>query len=167
MSIEYLIDTNFFIQAHRYTYPLDVAESFWLKIKELVKNNVIVSIDKVKSEIFLNDDDLKIWCQENINEDFWNDTSDLINQEYSELIAWAVSKNDRYIQSAIMEFANADKADAFLLAYAMNDKENRIIVTSEITSNSKKKIKIPDVCFEHNIKFIKPMEMFRELEIKF
>jgi hypothetical protein len=31
MSI-YLVDSNFFIQAHRATYPLDIATGFWNKV---------------------------------------------------------------------------------------------------------------------------------------
>ena len=48
----YLIDSNFFIQAHRAIYPLDVVPSFWLKAKSLSENGTIQSIDKVKKEIF-------------------------------------------------------------------------------------------------------------------
>lgn len=34
MSI-YVVDSNVFIQAHRAHYPLDVAVSFWAKVKQL------------------------------------------------------------------------------------------------------------------------------------
>ncbi len=44
--------SNFFIEAHRATYPLDVAHSFWNKVKQLADDGKIVSIDKVKSEIY-------------------------------------------------------------------------------------------------------------------
>jgi hypothetical protein len=30
----FVVDSNFFIQAHRFTYPLDVAMGFWDKIKK-------------------------------------------------------------------------------------------------------------------------------------
>jgi len=29
----YLVDSNFFIQAHRAIYPLDIATGFWNKVK--------------------------------------------------------------------------------------------------------------------------------------
>ena len=45
----YVVDSNFFIEAHRATYPLDVAHSFWNKVKQLADDGKIVSIDKVKS----------------------------------------------------------------------------------------------------------------------
>lgn len=31
--VVYVVDSNFFIEAHRANYPLDVAFSFWYKIK--------------------------------------------------------------------------------------------------------------------------------------
>ena len=45
---KFIVDSNFFIQAHRSIYPLDVVQSFWLKVKILSQNGTIVSIDKVK-----------------------------------------------------------------------------------------------------------------------
>ena len=29
---KFIVDSNFFIQAHRSIYPLDVVQSFWLKV---------------------------------------------------------------------------------------------------------------------------------------
>jgi hypothetical protein len=54
----YIVDSNFFIQAHRDTYPLDVAYSFWDKVKQLAATGKIISIDKVKDEIFDKNDAL-------------------------------------------------------------------------------------------------------------
>ena len=64
---KYIVDSNFFIQAHRSIYPLDVVQSFWVKVNELSRNGTIVSIDKVKKEIYDNsshEDELKIWCEQ-------------------------------------------------------------------------------------------------------
>ncbi len=55
----FLVDANFFIQAHRAIYPLDVATSFWKKVKYIADNGTIISLDKVKNEIYRNEDDLK------------------------------------------------------------------------------------------------------------
>jgi hypothetical protein len=55
MSV-YIVDSNFFIQAHRTSYPFDIATSFWSKIISLAETGRIISIDKVKNEIFKNED---------------------------------------------------------------------------------------------------------------
>jgi hypothetical protein len=91
MSYVYVVDTNFFIQAHRVTYPLDVVPSFWKKLKELADSGKIISIDKVKKEIFKNDDELKNWCENNLSSGFWKDS----NQnplEYAQIASWGVSQ---------------------------------------------------------------------------
>lgn len=62
----YVVDSNFFIQAHRATYPLDVATSFWTKVSELAHSGRIISIDKVKNELYDKNDDLEKWCKSNL-----------------------------------------------------------------------------------------------------
>jgi hypothetical protein len=41
----YVLDSNFFIQAHRATYPLDIATGFWNKVKHLAESGSLISID--------------------------------------------------------------------------------------------------------------------------
>ncbi|MBK7809541.1 MAG: DUF4411 family protein [Saprospiraceae bacterium] len=66
----YILDSNFFIQAHRSNYPFDVLPSFWTKIQQLANQQLIISIDKVSDEIFQNDDELTNWCQTNLPDDY-------------------------------------------------------------------------------------------------
>jgi hypothetical protein len=163
----YVLDTNFFIQAHRVSYPLDVAYSFWSKVKQLAEERKIISIDKVKNEIYKNEDDLKLWCEDNLPNDFFKNTAQVFEQ-YRQIVNWATSKNNHYLPNALAEFLNADEADAFLVSYALADKRNRIIVTYEISEpNKKNKIKIPDVCLANDIKFTSTIDMFRKLKEQF
>ncbi len=159
----YIVDSNFFIQAHRETYPLDVAFSYWNKVKQLANEGKIISIDKVKDEIFDKNDALENWCKENLPHDFFKDTSGTLN-EYQRVTNWAFSKSSHYLQNAINEFLAADEADAFIIAYALGDISSRIIVTQEISDPKRKnKIKIPEPCNVFNVRYIRAMEMFREL----
>jgi hypothetical protein len=166
MKKVFLVDTNFFIQAHRMTYPLDVVPSFWNKVKQLADSNRIISIDKVKDEIYRNEDELKEWCQMQLKEEFWHDTS-LAMEEYSTLANWAVNQKGRYTENAIYEFLYSENADAFLIAYALTDKEKRIIVTYEKAGKKKSIIKIPEVCSTFDISYVDPITMFRELNETF
>lgn len=159
----YIVDSNFFIQAHRETYPLDVAFSFWNKVKALAADGKIISIDKVKDEVYNRNDELEAWCKHNLPEDFFKNTSDVLT-EYQQVVGWAVSKSAHYSQNAISEFLDADEADAFLVAYAMKDAASRTIVTQEVSRpEMKSKIKIPEPCTAFNVRFIKAIEVFREL----
>jgi hypothetical protein len=124
----YVLDSNFFIQAHRVSYPLDVAFSFWNKVKQFADEGRIISIDKVKNELYDKNDLLKAWCKDNLPEDFFKDTS-YVMAAYGNVSTWAISKSDHYLPNALNEFLDADEADAFLIAYALADNSNRIIVT--------------------------------------
>lgn len=163
----YVLDSNFFIQAHRGSYPLDIAFSFWKKVKQLADQGIIISIDKVRNELYDKNDTLENWCKGNLPEDFFKDTSHLI-REYGQVSAWAISKNDHYLPNALNVFLDADEADAFLVAYGLADKANRIVVTHEISNpNQKNKIKIPEPCNALGINFCNTIGMFRKLRETF
>ena len=163
----YVLDSNFFIQAHRVSYPLDIAYSFWNKVKQLAEEGKIISIDKVKNEIYKNEDSLKKWCVENLPSDFFKDISQVMSA-YTEVIEWANTKSIHYTHSAMSEFLNADEADAFIVAYALANKEIRIVVTQEISAPSKRnKIKIPEACDALKVHYVNMIGMFRELRETF
>jgi len=114
------VDSNFFIQAHRVSYPLDVAHSFWDKVKQLANLGSIISIDKVKNEIFDSHDLLSEWCDANLPNDFFKDTASSIDS-YRLVSSWIVSRSSQYLPNAINEFLSAEEADAFIVAYALDD----------------------------------------------
>lgn len=161
----FILDTNCFIQSHRITYPLDVATTFWQKIKKLCLENKIISIDKVREEIFKNDDELKKWIVQNIPEEFFKSTETLqIISEYQKVVQWANSKSDHYVQKAIDDFLRYENADSWIVAYAISFNDNCQIVTQEKSEpNRKNKIKIPEVCDAFSIQYKNIIEMFRLL----
>lgn len=168
MSI-FILDTNFFIQSHRVNYPLDVATTFWEKVKKLFEDGKVVSIDKVKDEIFKNDDELKRWIEVNVDNECFKltETNEVLNK-YSEVVNWANSKSNHYVQNAINEFLQFENADAWLIAYALAINEGCKIVTQEKSEpNRKSKIKIPDVCNDFNVQYKNIIDMFRELGERF
>jgi hypothetical protein len=165
--VVYVVDSNFFIQTHRDSYPLDIAFSFWKKVKQLADEGKIISIDKVQDEIYDKNDALKAWCLANLPNDFFKDSSGIMSQ-YSQVSTWAVSRNSHYSPNAVNEFLAADEADAFLVAYVLADTVNRTLVTQETSEpNRKSKIKIPEPCNVFGLRYIKMMEMFRELGVTF
>ena len=163
----YVLDSNFFIQAHRVSYPLDVAFSFWNKVKQFANEGRIISIDKVKNELYDKNDALEAWCKDNLPEDFFNDTSHVM-AAYRQVSAWAISKSGHYLPNALNEFLDAEEADAFLIAYVLAENSNRIIVTHEISNpNQRNKIKIPEPCNALGVVFCNTIDMFRRLRETF
>ncbi|RKX72370.1 DUF4411 domain-containing protein [candidate division TA06 bacterium] len=119
--VKYVLDTNVFIQAHRLYYPLDVIPSFWDKLKEFSLDNRIISIDKVKNEIFRNDDILTEWVQGNLENIFFNTTNEEnVIVKYRELSRWAVLNENNYLKRAIDEFLDKDNADAWLISFCFS-----------------------------------------------
>lgn len=162
MSV-FIVDSNFFIQSHRVSYPLDVAHSFWNKVKQLADSGIIISIDKVKDEIFDNYDLLSEWCEANLPDDFFKDTASSIDS-YRIVSSWVVSRNSQYLPNAINEFLSAEEADAFIIAYALDDPSNNIIVTQEVSEPFRRnKVKIPDACNAIGVQYVNMMDMFRML----
>ncbi|HOJ06779.1 MAG: DUF4411 family protein [Ignavibacteriota bacterium] len=161
----FILDSNFFIQAHRVIYPIDVAVGFWNKVKQLADENKIMTIEKVQAEIFSNNDELKAWLETNIQPNFYKSTqTPEILAKYADVVRWANSRNDHYLPRAIAEFLDADNADAWLIAYALSLDVEKKIVTQEVSRpDQKSKIKIPDVCQPFRISTVTTIEMFRNL----
>jgi len=159
----YVLDSNFFIQAHRFYYPIDVAAGFWNKVRDLAEEGKIISIDKVKAELYDKNDALEEWCKNNLPDDFFKDTSTVLGA-YGQVTAWAASKSGHYLPNALNEFLDADEADAFLVAYCLANADNRFVVTHEVSNpNKRNKVKIPDVCMALNVSYVNTIEMFRQL----
>lgn len=75
--------------------------------------------------------------------------------------AWA--SGQKYEPAAISTFLQV--ADYYLVAHAHAGKH--IVVTHEIPSASKRRIKIPDACLGLNIKYMQPHEMLRRERARF
>lgn len=163
----YVLDSNFFIQAHRFHYPIDVAAGFWNKVRQLALEGRVISIDKVKKELYDKNDALEEWCRNNLPEDFFKDTS-VVMAAYGQVTAWAMSRSRHYLPNALNEFLDADEADAFLVAYCLADTVNRFVVTQEVSEpNRQNKVKIPDACIALNVPYVNTIEMFRQLGERF
>lgn len=163
----YVVDANFFIQPYRVLYPMDVVPGFWNKIKALAEDNKIISIDKVGNEILNGKDPLADWCANNLPDNFFQDSNPVIDV-YKQVIRWADSKKDHYKQKAIDDFCHADRADAFLVAYCLAEKENRVLVTQEVSRpESKVSIKVPDACIAFGVNYVNTLQMFRNLKETF
>jgi hypothetical protein len=116
MPRPYVLDSNFFLQASKMHYPIDVTPGFWAKVSQLTIEGKIISIDKVKNELYTNPDTLTHWIDNNLPDDFFKDTSTVLST-YSKVCAWAVSRTSHYTQGALNKFLEVDEADAWLVAY--------------------------------------------------
>lgn len=164
----YIIDSNILIYPNRKTHPFDIHPTFWDKMSIILNRDDVISIDKVKSEIYNHEDELTEWCKENIPNGFWN-SSTISILEYAEIQNWAPTKN--YNERALADFARHTNADPFLVAYALHKKRNDVditIVTQEVSSPaSQRVIKLPDVCIDFEIRYLDINDFFREINVRF
>jgi hypothetical protein len=156
----YLLDANVFIQAKRLHYGLDFCPAFW---EWLIRENAagrVVSIDKVSDEIEAGGDELWDWAKAR-GHGFFLDPGASLPQALGQVSTWATGQS--YDPSAVSTFLMV--ADYYLVAQALAD--GHTVVTHEIPSTSRKRIKIPDACLGLKVKFVTPFEMLRTSRARF
>lgn len=97
---KFIVDSNFFIEAHRVNYPIDIATGFWNKVKDLAEKGVLISIDKVKEELYDHNDELELWCKENIPVGFFKDSTEALIY-YGTISQWAITNKNGYTPGAV------------------------------------------------------------------
>ncbi|OVE50621.1 DUF4411 family protein [Chromobacterium violaceum] len=144
---KYLLDSNIFIQAKNFHYNFGYCSAFWDWITAAHLADLVFSTQKVRTELLNGkaDDPLVKWINQDLPESFFvddlKDKNVMIN--YANIIRTANS-NNQYTTQAKSEFAQHDKADAFLIATAKA--HNYILVTQERSQpGARKRIMIPDM----------------------
>jgi hypothetical protein len=165
--MKYILDSNCFITPHRGYCPIDVAVSLWNKIKDLAINNTIVSLDKVRDELYKNNDELKKWLLNNIPNSFFLKFEDNSVERLQKIIRKAASSTF-YTESAKEKYLKMDKADIYLTAFASINPDEWTIVTFETSEPNKiSEIKLPQACQAYGIHCIYLIDMFREIHETF
>jgi hypothetical protein len=110
------------------------------------------------------DDELKQWIKNSFDSYFHSTKDNKILIVYKELMEWS-SSNKQFNEEAKREFATANIADAWLIAYA---EVNKCVVATEERLNIKiqRRIPIPNVCKEFNIEYVDTFQMLRQLEVR-
>ncbi len=166
VKIKYILDANVFIEAYRRYYAFDIAPTFWKFLINSARNNFLISIDRVYNELTRSDDQLAKWIKNKFSFAFikTNTDSDIITN-YASLMKWAYSQ-EQFLQTAKDDFARDDNADAWIVATASS--YNFTVVTHEVLDTKiKKKIPIPNVCREFNVKYINTFDLLRKFNFKF
>lgn len=158
---KYVLDTNVFIQAHRQWYRLSFAPGFWAFILEQHKKGAIVSIDRVRKEI-KKGDQLYEWVDKIAPRSLFASSKQvLVGNKYKEIINWVMT-NPKYDGAAKALFAS--DADSWVIAFAYA--YDLTVVSHEVKSNAKTRVKMPDVCKQFHIKYRDTFYMLDELKIQ-
>ena len=156
----YLLDANVFIQAKNLHYGFDFCPAFWDWLILSNKQGTVFSIDKVGDELEAGNDELALWAAE-LGSSFFLPPDPQTIPAFGVISAWV--REQRYEPVAINTFLQ--DADYYLIAYALA--HGFTIVTHEVPADTKRKIKIPNVCIGLGIKHMTPYEMLRREKARF
>jgi len=159
MSIEYLLDSNVFIQAKRYYYPIDIFPGFWDWLDQEQSIGRIASISSVEKELSDGNDELADWSHERKNTGWFLSEEDEETQtRITEIAEWIVNPKQRFKETAWPIFLKG--ADPWLIAKAKSI--GATLVTQEkYDKNCRKKILIPNVCEAFEVNYINTLELIR------
>ena len=156
----YLLDADVFIRAKNLHYGLDFCPAFW---DWLIAQNAaghVFSIEKVGDEVQGVADELAEWAQAR-GHGFFLRPDATVFPALAAVSAW--SNGQDYEAAAVSTFLQV--ADYYLVAQAQAGEHT--VVTHEVPSASKRKIKIPDACIGLGIKCMTPFEMLRRERARF
>ena len=156
----YLLDANVFIQAKNLHYGFDFCPAFWDWLIVSNERQVVFSIEKVGDELEAGNDSLAQWAKDR-GETFFLPPDQQIVSAFGQVSTWITGQG--YEPAAINTFLQV--ADYYLIAHALT--HGLTVVTHEVPANTRKKVKIPNVCIGLGIKHMTPYEMLRRERARF
>jgi hypothetical protein len=157
----YLLDANVFIEAKNRYYGFDFCPAFW---EWLVAENVakrVFSVAAIGDELNAGNDDLDAWATARGDAFFLPPDASMLGA-LPRISTW-VTGSQRYEPAAHTTFF--ESGDYYLIAHAVA--HGHVVVTHELPSNSRKRVKIPEVCIGLGIKFMTPFAMLRAERARF
>ena len=156
----YLLDANVPIDANRDYYPIDRVPDFWDWLIALAQNGQVKIPQEIWQEVTVGNDAVAGWLRENAA------TMRLNEDAQPRLVAW--TKYQGYARDLTDEEHEQIGQDPFLIAYALADSANRVVVSNENSAPAKIRAnrRIPDVCRDLNIRAINIFALIRELDFR-
>jgi len=156
----YLLDADAFIRAKRLHYGFDFCPAFWDWLISAHADGIVFSVEKVGDELRAGDDELSEWASERGNDFFLPPDRETV-PALEQVTQWVSDQG--HSAQAIGTFMQV--ADYFLVAQALAGEH--MVVTHEVASASRRRIKIPDACIGLGIKCVTPFEMLRNERARF
>ena len=149
----YLLDSNVLIEAKNKDYGFDFHPGFWDWLLEANRGGALFSIERVAEELRDGGDELADWVRAR-DATFFLAPDDAVVPSLQACSTWA---NDcgLYDPAAIATFLNA--ADYYLVAHA--HAHGHVVVTHEIASTSRLRVKIPNACDGMGVGCVTPFQM--------
>ena len=157
----YLLDANVLIDANDNYYPLDRVPEFWDWLLHHGRANEVKICVEMYEEI-TGDGPLPTWlAQDDVR-------SALLLPDDSDQAVVSQVVDQGYAADLTDIEVQAIGRDPFIVAHAMADIQNRIVVTTEHSAPSKRRQnrKIPDVCNQFGVRWCDPFAFYRRLNFR-
>ena len=162
----YLVDSDVFITAKNLYYSFDICPGFWKSVLHHHREGRVFSVDRVRGELLAGSkkEDLVRWVRDEVPEGFFVPVdTDAVARAYTDIMMW-VQRHPKYFDHAKAKFATG--ADGWLVAYAWV--HGATVVTNEQSApESKKEIKLPDICDRFEVRRDNTFAMLRALNVHF
>lgn len=162
----YLVDSDVFITAKNRYYAFDICPGFWDSMIRECKSGRLRSISRVRRELLNGqpEENLVKWVKRELPREFFLDEDEPdVQKAFGSVMLW-VQQHNQYFDSAKASFAT--KADGWLVAYAMVHGVK--VATNELANpNSRKEVKLGDVCSQFHVQFEDTFAMLRTLRVHY
>jgi len=155
----YLLDANVLIDANRDYYPIERVPEFWEWLENAGEKGHVKTPIEVYEEISEGKDALANWAkQEQIK-------TALLFQEEVDVSLVSYATDHGYASDLTDDEVEKIGRDPFLIAYALKDKGNRCLVTTEISKPKRLRANrhLPDVCADLGVGCYNTFEFLRAL----
>jgi hypothetical protein len=171
-ELEYCLDSNVYIQAHRTYYSFEFLPPFWKWLADLANAKIICSPIAVRDELIPSQrdkyDELADWAKE-IEDVLFVDPDNQVVTAYQSIVDYV---NENYEPHHSREFLGM--ADPWVIAQSLAT--GLVVVSMENYKNEERKgrtgyiqgrVKIPNVCNNFKVECINIFTMMRKLGAKF
>jgi hypothetical protein len=161
--MNYLLDSNTFIQAKNTYYHMSICPGYWDWIERKFSAGEVASVEGVGDELLLGNDELKTWAADH-KEIFLPVSDERTQDAFAEIAAHAAQLATQLKPGALEEFLGG--ADPWLIAKAWAS--DAAVVTHEaLNPQVKKKILIPNVCEHFNVRYVNTFDLLLTLKAEF
>lgn len=160
--MNYLLDSNSYIQAKNFYYQMDFCPGYWDWLDCQFTAGELGSVSMVYDELKDYGDELSVWVK-NRKHQFLDVSDDGTQKQFIEILEHTSALKN-------MKPGNIEgflgKADPWLIAKAKV--LNAVVVTQEtLVAENCKLVKIPNVCSKFGVEFINTFQLLQKLNARF
>jgi len=156
----YCLDANVLIQAWQKYYSPKFCPDYWDVLNEFGNQGRIFVPEMVYDEITRTEDNLSKWLKES------KIPIKKIDEPVTKCLQSIYAKNPTH-KYLVDNTKARSLADPWVIAHAINEKATVVTKEEKVTALNSKKIKIPNVCDNLDIRWINDFQLIHELEIQF